>query len=336
LLAVALALRWVEGVQAERAGTQGLWIWLWSSALLAVCLRLESAVVLLPLVGIVAPQLRRISRIDWLVLLAGAVLAAAALWPLFFPGGLPGDGERWMAFRLNWPILAYGRPWFHPLVLVAATGATLWRPWRALPWALWGVGGHLAMATFDDQGFRHLLLPAISVWVLACGAGVELWRRRRAPRMLAIATALVMSVLVVRDTQDVAHRFYQSEDVWEASVLAQFRDLTLEEFTPQSRPDCALIVDEEVLAEKPALSHFNLLDAAEAESLRARTGCLHWCADVQDARWSSRGVYDRTIRVRRLYPFKPLGMVREPSSGYACFLFEVGPRRPRTWVSRLD
>ena len=74
-------------------------------------------------------------------------------------------------------------------------------------------------------------------------------------------------------------------------------------------------------------SHFNVLDAAEAEALRGEGGCLRWCADVQDWRWSSRGVADRARRMHRLYELTPVAVVSEPASGYACLVWEVGPRR---------
>ena len=117
-------------------------------------------------------------------------------------------------------------------------------------------------------------------------------------------------------------------------MLSRYPQAELREMTPEERPNCTLIAEADPIAESPPLSHFNLLADREAEGLRARTGCLHWCPDVQDGRWSSRAVLDRAIRIESLYELMPLGMVREPLSGYACFLYEVGSRRPRIRVSR--
>ena len=333
-VSVAAAYRWRDAVRT--AGTAPLWLWalLWSSALLAVCLRLECALVIVPLVAVLIPNFASVSKREWGLIGLGAVVGLLAIWPLLFPGGLPGEGERWMSFQLNWRLLIYGAPWSHPVWLCAAgVGVALARS-EALPWALWAVVGHLSMASFDDFGFRHMLLPSSALLVLGCVGVERLWARGGWRRVVAGALAASGIGLMLGNTADIADRFYQAEEAWEEKMLARYSEAALREMTPEARPECALISEADVIAEQPPLSHFNLLDDREAESLRARTGCLHWCPDVQDGRWSSRAVFDRAIRIESLYDLEPIGMVREPLSGYACFLYEVGSRRPRMRVSR--
>ena len=91
---------------------------------------------------------------------------------------------------------------------------------------------------------------------------------------------------------------------------------------------CTLVAEDPRVVGDPPLSHFNLLDPAETARLRsAGGGCLQYCTDLQDWRWSSRGVRDRAIRIERLYQLRALAVLSEPDSGYACLLHEVGARR---------
>ena len=69
------------------------------------------------------------------------------------------------------------------------------------------------------------------------------------------------------------------------------------------------------------------LDPAEEAALRGPSGCLAWCLDVQDWRWSSRGVRDRAIRLARLFPLEPAAVVIDPTSGYSCLMARLGARR---------
>ena len=332
-VALACAFRWR---QAKAEGRPALWLWssLWSSALLAVCLRLESGVLLVPLLAIVLGTVRRVSLREWGTVMLGAVLGVCAIWPLLFPGGLPGEGERWLSFHLNWNAFIYSGPWAHPLWLVAVIAGVGFARSATLPWIGWFLVSHLVMATFDDFGFRHMLLPSIALLVIGCVGLERIWRREDVMRWTAVFLGGSGLFVAVVDTADIATRFYQTEEAWEAAVRARYADVTLQDMTPESRPNCALISEADVIAEEPPLSHFNLIAHEEAEALRARTGCLHWCPDVQDGRWSSRAVLDRAIRVESLYELTPIGMVREPASGYACLLYEVGARRPNLRISR--
>ena len=54
---------------------------------------------------------------------------------------------------------------------------------------------------------------------------------------------------------------------------------------------------------------------------------LLWCADVQDWRWSSRGVRDRALRLAHLFDLTPAFVVTDSATGYGCVVMEVGERR---------
>ena len=95
-------------------------------------------------------------------------------------------------------------------------------------------------------------------------------------------------------------------------------------------------IEDPRIAADPPRSHFNLLDAAEAEALRAEGGgCLWWLYGVQDHRLSSRAVRDRAIRTMLLYETKPVAVVIGPERGYVGLTMEIGNRRALPLVPAL-
>ncbi len=261
-------------------------------------------------------------------LAVGLVLGGFALFPLVFPGEVPGAGERALSFAIHLPMWAPYLPTSGgALFLVAAALLALpaARRWPA-PTALLVMGlvvHHLLMATFDDLGDRHLLpsLPALA-WLVAAGAGALSPARRwvaaaaAAPALAALALGLL----------DVRERYYASEEAFVAHLDATWPDLPRVGLA-EAREGCGWINEDPRAAAEPVASHFNVLDAGEAAALRGPQGCLRWCADLQDWRWSSRGVADRARRMGRLYDLQPLAVVTDPASGYACVAWEVGARR---------
>jgi hypothetical protein len=91
--------------------------------------------------------------------------------------------------------------------------------------------------------------------------------------------------------------------------------------------DCGWVVEDHRVRRGPVRSHFNLLEPSEVAQLRGSEGCLLWCKDVQDWRWSSRSVSDRAQRLEHLFELQPVAVVVEPNSGYACLAMQIGSRR---------
>ena len=348
----AVVLWCSASIAKERHPRSGV-AWLGASAfVLAVATRMDAAMVAVPAgllaVG-VAPEgmplsraLRRRLSPGVLAALAFALLfSALCIWPLVFPGEVPGAGERAVSFAIN-------RAWMAPhmpfqgaagiAVLVAALLMTvLQRPLFGLVWLLSGVGVHLLMASFDDYGDRHALW-ALFAWTAAISAAGSADAGRGPPwggRALrwggrgVVVVAVGVSLLGLNDMRE---RFYGSEEA-HARVLteaAPFKELprwTVEE--ARLGPDgqaCGWVNEDPRVSPQPQRSHFNLIRPEEAADLRGPSGCLRWCADVQDWRWSSRGVRDRALRTEHLYALEAVAVVTDSASGYACLVVELGRR----------
>jgi hypothetical protein len=294
------------------------------AAALAIAFRVE--LVLLAPVGLIwlvlyrPPHWRR-----WLPpLLGGAAIGTTAAALMLYPGEVPGSGERGMSWWANRGLFVYFAP-FSTLWLLAlpglglAVGLRRW-PRAFLPIALLVPLVHGLGATFDDYGFRHALtaLPA-----LAAGLAALITVRWGLPILAGAA------VLLALHTGDVANRYYASE-----SRFAQSLDPDLPEWSLDALEHCALICEDgRILPEDRQRSHFNLLDAAEAESLRAEKGCLFWLVGFQDHRWSSRAVRDRRLRVEHLYETEVRAVVKDPDTDYVGLVIQVGTRRSGTTPS---
>mgnify|MGYP000297469247 CR=1 FL=1 len=320
--------------------------WMGAAAfVLAVSTRMDAAMVAVPaglLVLLVAPSgmplgravRRRVSLGTLSALSFSLVFAALAVWPLVFPGEVPGAGERAVSFSINRFWLAPHTPfdgWTSVLLLaVAAVGASLRRPVLGLVWAGCGVGVHLLMASFDDYGDRHALW-ALFGWT-ALLAALPLHKGASLPRWGGRLVVVAAAAVSVAGLGDMRERFYGSEESHAALLdsvppwselprwsVAQARK------APDGGP-CGWVNEDPRVSPSPQLSHFNLIRPDEAEALRGPSGCLRWCADVQDWRWSSRGVRDRALRTAHLYALEPVAVVTDSASGYACLVLELGPR----------
>ena len=176
---------------------------------------------------------------------------------------------------------------------------------------------HWIYASFDDWGERHALasLPAVVLLLTAGMARPGWWR------WVAAGPGLVVLVTSARGLVDLRERYYASEERFSELVLESrypaLPRLRLDAPVSVSPvdPRCAWISEEPRVATEPFLSHFNLLDSAEAEQLRERGGCLHWCSGPEDWAWTSRGVADRAARLARLYALAPMAVVEEPAHG---------------------
>lgn len=297
---------------------------------LAMACRLEVGVALAPL-ALLALDRPGLARRLWPALLVGLALGLAAVWPLL-GGGTPGSDERELALRINalWTA-PYGRLGSTPGLLLLGLGAGLGlyrQPRRGAALILGSLAGHLALATFDDMGERHILalLPGI-VWALAAGATAFGWRGLP---IAALALALEGGELVdLRERYEGSERAFAallSQPPYDALPRRYLRAPSAPGRSPVD-PRCGIVSEDPRVTSPPYRSHFNLWDPAEAEALRGPDGCLQWCLDAADWRWSSRAVRDRALRVAWLYPLRPVAVVEEPLSGYACLVVDLGPRQ---------
>lgn len=298
------------GASGERGYAAGLVAG--GAAALAVATRVESALVapvgLLLLLALWRPGAWR--TLPGLAL--GAGFGALCAHYVLYSGQTPGEEQRALAFSLNRGLLVYFAPFDHPVMLGLAGLGLVWGLWGAPrlfgPLFVLVVGTHLASASFDDYGFRHLLNAEAG---LAAMTGALLSRRWG-----AIPYGLVLLGLGLH-TRDVAQRFYATEDDFAATVQS-FPPLSWEEVRA-----CTLVCeDSRVVPEEQQRSHFNLLDPAEAEAMRAETGCIYWLYGVQDYRWSSRAVRDRALRLERLYDMQVRGVVQDSGRGYVALVLE--------------
>ena len=83
--------------------------------------------------------------------------------------------------------------------------------------------------------------------------------------------------------------------------------------------NCLLITDDEGLwARGVARSHANLVDGEEAERLWvAYEGCVFWLRDLEDLRWTSLSVRDRTKRLEFLWDWERVGATQLPGGRHA-------------------
>jgi len=326
--------------ELDRRGSLGLGGVLGAALALTVATRLDQATWAVPCVLLLVFSwggARSPARVRaWALgpLLLGAILAGLAAWPLLFPGEIPGTGERGLAFQVNVGLLdPYAPLNTAPALALVGVGAILaLRRWPLPTVALiaLAVGNHLLMAGFDDFGDRHTLLalPAVA-WCLGAGAFAVPGAARRLGAALALGGLLVVASGLVPMRQT----FYGSEahyrqllDVPPYDELPRYSlDQVDTVVAPPGR--CGLVAEDQRVARSPPVSHFNLLRPQEEAGLRGDDGCLRWCADVQDWRWSSRGVRDRAARLRHLFRLQAVAVVDDPESGYVCLVWQVGRRR---------
>jgi hypothetical protein len=284
---------------------------------LAVATRVESIIWLpmgLVVLGVIRP--REIRR--WLPPLGvGLFLGGAALFFVLWPGTVPGEGQRIISLANNLGLLHYfdplHRPWRWVVVVVGAVCVFRQQAWVTAGLCGLVVGAHFLFSSFDDYGFRHIVGVAPALAVLCAGVVMHQWTR-----LLLVP----LGAWLLAHTADVAQRYYQSEEAFAASL-----DSDLPRQGLSSLGTCALICEDgRILPEGEQRSHFNLLDPEEEHALRASHGCIHWLVGVQDARWSSRAVRDRALRLEHLFEITPIAVVEGEDNGYVGLLVDVGRR----------
>ena len=306
-------LAWDMGARTK----QRHWFYLAASALLwAAAMRLELGVFyLLVLAWAFA------NRVDWRLWLGpwllSLILLACSLSSVM--QSIPGEGERWLAFQLNWSALTYFAPYNNLLggLLLIISGVIACRKhWpQTLVLGLAVLGNHLLMATFDDYGFRHTLFMLLANgWLLACAAHTM--------RSWGWLLALACVILHVMGLQHVHERYYASQEQFVAFVRGKWGN-ELPEISLQDarKQGCAWIAEAEPVVATKARSHFNLLDSNEVQKMQKDFGCIDWCYDLEDWRLTSLSVRDRTLRIQSMYQLQPLAIVQQDD--YRCVQFRL-------------
>lgn len=321
----ALALLFVVVAHRRRAP-----VLLWSAVgagALALAGRLDGGIVAVPCAML---ALRWFSVRQWAAPAGiGALVGVGCVWDVLGAGPLPGAEERWSSLSNNMPILVYFSP-VDSWVALAVLSVLAWGAWRQDRWttvamAVLVVGCHLLMSSFDDYGARHTLPALVGIaWFVGAGAA----------RLHAVGGVgfLVMAVLCVQGMVDMRGRYYGEEERFTQRLAEEpWQDLPRITQRPGQGRSCGWIAEDPRVSADPPRSHFNLLQASEVASLRGDGGCLYWCVDVQDWRWSSRGVRNRALRLDRMYVLQPTAILMEQSSGYSCLVMDVGERRTLGW-----
>ena len=335
------ALGWAAAAKycdQRRPKEELLWLCLTSLAL-AVATRLDSVVLAGP--PLLWLCLRPPVNVTWKQMVmdraphvGAGVVTAGLLWfcidPLVTPAEIPGAGEHTLSLAINWNFVDVHFPFDGPLALMLLVLCSIMavRRWPLIGTSmliLW-VGNHLLMATFNDYADRHALMGhAALVFLLAAGT-VSVVEKRRVGHILGLASLLGIFGHGLWDMRD---RFYGSDDRFNAllaeGVWAELPRMTLIEASTQDGESCGWVGEAESLGLSSTLSHFNLIDEMEEREVRGPNGCLRWCADVQDWKWSSRSVRDRALRLMHLYHLDAIGVLGE-SDGFQCLVIEVQER----------
>lgn len=223
-------------------------------------------------------------------------------------------------------------PWDHGLQLFSSLfGLLVWGFGKSLGWrAPAGVLGfvlvtHLGLATFNDYGYRHALLPGMGLILmtsfLAPGLRVSFGPYRAFSAGLLVL-ALGTSFLSLGEAAD---RYYATEEQFMESELGfaggdDIDPATLEDGT------CYLVTDSERLwqlardrlasgveSDMMVGSHFNLMDPGEAVThYRSHGGCVRWLYDVSQYRWDSLGGRVRAAKMEYWFSWRREGTVRFP------------------------
>ncbi len=207
----------------------------------------------------------------------------------------------------------WNRPWMLALV---ALGLWAWGRqdgvgWRG-PAALAGMAlvGHVGLATFNDYGFRHALLPGTALLASAAMAGLLLGEGRRAVAAVTVALLLAAGITSGAELVDVASRFFATEEAFfERAPGFEGEPIPQETLEDGS---CYLITDNERLWSMGlAGSHFNLMDPGEAVTrYRAHDGCVLWLLDMSQWRWDSLVAHARGRKLRYWFDWELAGWAR--------------------------
>ena len=184
---------------------------------------------------------------------------------------------------------------------------------------------HLGLATFNDYGYRHALVPStmlvLSIALLAPGMRASMGIVRLGST--ALLTASVVTALFA--VAEARARYYATEEQFAASDpdFAQGSFMNASELVDGN---CFLVTDDEELwdysrrrleagkdEDQMVGSHFNLMDPGEAViHFRSHGGCVRWLFDGSQFRWDSMGARVRAAKMHYWFSWKREGVVRFP------------------------
>ena len=231
------------------------------------------------------------------------------LW--LFQQEIPGEGERIQAFWINISIIDF-------LDVYSGVGIIL------IPFALihqqtipkkyclyllaWAMGIHIIMSTFNDYGSRHIF----PIWLVI---GYILVHSR-----YMWVPALLLHVVFCIDHRRI---HYASIELWDGHI-SSIESPNLPAIQIDEAQKCARIAESETFQQNPVLSHFNVYDHDEYQTLLQKHGCVYWCLEYDQWRWTSLGISDRNYRINKLYTTKMLGIMKENEQ--QCVLYDVQER----------
>lgn len=319
LYGIVSALMIDPGDASGKRRREVVWLGLFAgaAAALAVSTRIESLFTAAFAIMFIASTKVRNIRLWGPGVCLGTALGVWAIIMVLQGGETPGAESRGISFANNVGNFVYWAP-FDSLagVSVLAVGFLLGiARWRGLFISIFAtaVFTHLAFASFDDYGSRHV---ALFSWLAVIPATAFVVDKRT--WVLGIPLALILG----SQLSDVATLYYQSEEDFEASISSELPLMTVAELS-----ECSLICEDgRVVPEAEQRSHFNLFDPLEAEAIREETGCIYWLLGLEDTRWSSRAVRDRAKRLNYLYDMSDIAVYRQ-ADGYVGVVVQVGDRR---------
>ena len=221
------------------------------------------------------------------------------------------------------------QPWHLPwMVALVALGLWAWGRQEGIGWrgpaGLVGMVaiGHVGLCTFNDYGFRHALLPGISLLAGAAMTGLLLSEGRRLAWVggALLGLAALTSGLSLVDTSG---RFFASEETFfEQAEGFEGEPIPAEQLEDGS---CYLITDNERLWSMGlAGSHFNLMDPGEAVTrYRAHDGCVLWLYDMSQWRWDSLVAQARGRKLDFWFEWERIGWVRFDQDGLNAVVYRM-------------
>jgi hypothetical protein len=257
-------------------------------------------------------------------LLPIAVLACTlgmTLLPLI--SSIPGGGERLESLRLNIWMWDYYAPYSSlPGVLLLGLAAIL--SFRAMPKRTGALLAavllnHLIMSSFNDFGSRHTFVAIAGMGGMLAFASKSLGRWIWPLWILSVA-------LNASGAIELRERYYADAEGMAATLGEEpWASLPRVSLASAQSEGCAWVSEADPVAADPVRSHFNLLSEEEELQLRRKYGCIDWCWDLEDWRWTSLAVRDRALRLSRIYELHPAAVIEQ--GGYTCVQMRVGERR---------
>lgn len=177
---------------------------------------------------------------------------------------------------------------------------------------------HCALATFNDFAYRHDLVPAVGLLLVAARGGSLI--TSGAPRWLQAVVAALLMATTASGLSGIAHnvdRYYATVEEFQARDLGfsgpELSHEVLEDGT------CYLITDNERLWSMGlAGSHFNLMEPGEAAThWQDHEGCIYWLFDFTDWRVDGLAVRARALKLRTWFDWESVGHASFPDGNEA-------------------